>query len=169
MDDTTRNRPWVVDWYRPDPRRALGGVWGRGTAVLLSGLTLCVPMFAPSLLIPKALLVPLVVLGVLATGAAALYVTVEMTRLLSDDSALVLRSDALVHTRGARSVVLGWGDVMGAEATPEGTVRILRRHAEPHVIGERFLDADAGTVAERIEDVRRKALMGLLPARPPRA
>ena len=167
LSDEDPALPFVVEWYRPSPRKGILHASLKASALLLTGMVLAWSSLYAHIGLAHDTRVVLALLFVLGTGSAPLYLSIALRRLVADETSIILRSDALIHIEDhggedEHTTTLDWGEVMGAEVTESGDLRILLRDATPYIIAERYAGTDNATLARRIEDIRRKALMGLL-------
>lgn len=153
-----------IEWFRPDPRRRLLPVWIKGGLAMALGFSLCGYGFLRLNQGEEA--GPLAALGVglilimLGMGGVVFFTV----RVLSDETCVGLRVDGLLRrTRGGEILVVPWAAIDEIQAEGD-QIRVV---TDLEAVGSLLLptthlDLDASTLAQRLAETRRKALMGLL-------
>lgn len=154
----------VVEWYRPDRKRRIVTIFAVGIAMLLAGMLLVASsLFGIPFKAPWVTGI-LGVLGALATVGSPVFVTLNMYRLLRDESYLALCLDGVLFNHVQEPYFVWWEELKEAQTTENALCLFLER-AEPLVITERFSNIDSERLAQRINHLRTKILLGLHPSR----
>jgi hypothetical protein len=157
---------FVVEWFRPDLRRSLFRAWRYGASLVAVGsLATGVVFTRLGTSVHWGAFTALGV-GLVLTIAGLVLMIGSSLRVIGVDTCLVVRSDGVRLDEGERpgalyaweridrvSVEAGTG-ALCIDTDGEGPGRLR--------IDVRFADIDNDTLAQRLLDVRRKALMGLL-------
>ncbi len=103
--------------------------------------------------------------GLLLIVAGPAAVLWGLRRSWRHEATLLLDVDGLVHEDEAGVLRVQWDDVERVVYDPEGDAVALRLRtgAPPIRLGHRFAGVSNAQLAQRLEDVRRKASFGLLP------
>jgi hypothetical protein len=180
-------RARVVEWYRPDATPAIRrALLPAALLMTLGALALAHTVIfreppdvpgaasspAPGTLSQRLVRPPApgeVVLlggGLLLIGAGGLTAILGLRRLMDRDSSLIVRTDGL-HWQSAdapRATHFDWYELQGIGWDPDRRALVLahRDGRPPFVLAERFADIDGADLARRLDDLRRKAIFGLL-------
>jgi hypothetical protein len=149
----------MVDWYRVD-------AWGRMRRVLIFGpllLSLGGVVVAVSFAtrVSAATRDVAHLAGMLLIASGALVTMIGMQRILRDDAYLSIRTDGVMfHT--SYETFIAWDDLVCARWDVLAHALLLeRRGAEAVVVAHRFATIAGPALAERIEQARRRAAMGM--------
>jgi len=176
----------VIEWYRPDTTRGvrrallpaallmtLGSLALAHTIVFRGGPDVGdgPPPPRGAFLSPAGVPSPGEVLflggGLALIAGGGLYAFIGLRREMGNDTSLVVRTDGL-HWQGPHGedqAFVDWYDIERVDFDPDrGALSFPRRDGGPPlVLTERFADAPGADLAKRLEDLRRKAIFGLLP------
>jgi hypothetical protein len=154
---------YAVEWHRPDPRRGLVKAWLIGSVLLVTGAVLLAQVIYYAGEMPGALGVLLVILSVALSAAGPLLVVVTAIRSLADETCLVLRSDGLHYTGRDGSFFVHWRDIVSLTLDDENdTLRIETETDTRSISHPQFVGVSRHDLAKRIDDIRRRALLGLI-------
>ena len=151
-----------IEWYRPGLLGSIIAVWSVGAVLMTIGVLAC------AVAIDNTGRVPLVwariagLIGGLGTISGALVGLLGILRVLSRDPVcLVLRRDGIVLRERDEETIIPWERLMGCRS--EGRVLVLKREGEePLRIRHRFMGASSAVLAQRIPEVQRQVLLGVL-------
>lgn len=103
--------------------------------------------------------------GLLLIAAGPAAVILGLRRSWRREAMLLLDVDGLVHEDETGALRVRWDDVERVTYDPErdAVALRLRSGAPPIRLGHRFAGVSNAQLAQRLEDVRRKASFGLLP------
>ena len=105
----------------------------------------------------------LILLAVVLSAAGPLYVVITAIRSLADETCLVLRSDGVHYLSKEGSFFVRWRDVVAsAYDEEEDALRIQTETTELLIRHPHFVGVKSRQLAERLDDVRRRALLGLI-------
>ena len=152
--------PRMLDWYRADSWPRMRRVLVVGPAVLsLGGLVVAVSFATRQ---PAFVRDFADIAGLLLVAAGALVTMAGMHRILRDDSYLSIRTDGIMVHAAARETFVPWDDLVGARWDESRPALLLERRAgEGVVVAHRFAHIAGPALAERIEQARRRAAMGM--------
>lgn len=184
MATTPDDAPRLVAWYRPEIARRLRRVLLPAAGLMLLGSLAWahVKLFhgGPDVLgraappaqgtpLPPAPLPPAEAFGLMAIGlvlcvAGGLLAILGLLRTMREDVYLALRTDGALWHRGGDEVFLPWGELERVRWDAEQAALVFERRDgdAPFQLGGRFADVEGPELARRLDDVRRKAIWGLL-------
>jgi len=151
----------VVEWYRVDIARRMLAVLVPSAALLLAGSLLASHAFVIGDLPTSSAM--LGVGGLLLVIVGPLAAIIGLRRLLTAEDYLIVRTDGVLHHVGDRQMHVRWEDLEAVRWEPESDGIELRGGGERFVVHERFSGIRNRALAERLEEVRRKAIHDLLP------
>jgi hypothetical protein len=144
----------IVDFYRPMAKRALAVPLAIGAVLMTIGGLLVL------LSLPRATAVPmLAILGGACMISAPVSVILALLRGAGVDRCLILRRDAIVIQEGREETLVAWEDVREIRCI-EDWIEITRRDGSKLRIEGTY--SEPTRIAERMEEVRRKACFGLI-------
>jgi hypothetical protein len=154
------SRPVLAHW-RLDHRRGFVRVLGQGALFVTIGSAITgAGLFFRATGGVARWAIPL---GVLIVACGPLRAILGMHRLLVEETYLAARADALVwQLGGAPPIELAWDDLV--RVSWDGARRAVvveRRAGEPLILPQRFDGVDGPELARRLEQVRKRAALGL--------
>ncbi len=151
----------ILDWYRaeawPRMRRILVG----GPALLsLGGLVVSVSFAARQ---PPGVRSIAAVVGLALVASGAGLTLAGMFWILRDDAYLAIRTDGVVFRSPPRETLLLWDDLARARWDEAQVALVLeRKEGEDLVVPRRFAGIAGPVLAEKVEQARRRASLGML-------
>jgi hypothetical protein len=101
--------------------------------------------------------------GFVLIAGAAILTAATLQRILRDDGYLAIRTDGVVVQNASQETLVLWNDLAEVRwDAPGRTLVIGRTGGEPLVVAWSFARISGPELADRIEQDRRKAIMGLL-------
>lgn len=162
----SRTDGFVVEWFRPDLRRTLYRAWRYGAGMVAFGSLATGLVFTRLGTSTHWGAFGALAVGLCTTVAGMLLMLFASLRALSHDTCLVVCSDGVRLDEGERQGrLMAWEDIDRVSVEPEtGALRIESDDADRAGLrlDLRFADIDNEALAQRLLDVRRKALMGIL-------
>jgi hypothetical protein len=151
----------ILDWYRTDPWPRMRRVLVAGPGLLsLGGLVVAVSFAARE---PPGVRSAAAVLGLVLVASGAGLTLAGMFRILRDDTYLAIRTDGVVFRAASRETLLVWSELARARWDgPRALLLLEREEGEPVVVARRFAGIAGPELAGKIEQSRRRALMGML-------
>lgn len=156
-------RPFIVEWYRPDVGKQAFLMWGVAAGILMVG-ALCIGLIKAELLpISEDVTLLMTILGVLATVTGPLVGAIYFTRLISTPTPeLIFRSDGILYVDPpADPVFIAWSDLEKVTSR-EGFLELETDSGHRLGFDYQFLSISTHALIERIEELQRRALMGVL-------
>lgn len=153
--------PRVLEWYRADDTRRIVHVVLTGSVLVTAGVAALALALGRPFLEWRGLWLAMGALGVLAGPALTIM---GFQRLMAQEVCLALRTDGVcLHQAGADTLV-SWDmlDQVRWDA-PNAALVLEGAHQPALVIVARFSGIDGPDLARRVQQVRRRALMNLLP------
>jgi hypothetical protein len=150
----------MVNWYRVNPWKRMRVVLIVGPVLLsLGGLVVAVSFATRA---PASLRELSDVAGMLLIAGGALVTMLGMHRILRDDAYLSIRTDGVMLQAASTETFVAWDDLTSARWDAARLAVLLeRREGDAVVVGQRFATIDGPELAERIEQARRRAAMGM--------
>lgn len=154
---------YAVEWHRPDPRRRLYKAWIAGSLILVGGAAVLAQVIGAADSFGPVTRLLLVVLSVALSAAGPLLVVITAIRALADDTCLVLRSDGIHYIGNDDSFFVRWRDVVAATYDEQAdAMRIETESDVRSVVHPQFLGMKSQELVKRVDDIRRRALLGLI-------
>lgn len=158
-----------IEWFRPDPRRRLVPLWGKGSVVMIAGWVLTgyalLALNRPGAGEDPLLLTSLTV-GLLLILVTMLRVVFRTVRILGDETCVGLRTDGLLHRSAEGEItIIPWraiDEIAGDDQHHRLTIITELPELAELVVDTAGLDLKAESLAQRLFEARRRALMGLL-------
>ena len=160
-----KDKSYVVECYRPDPRPGLIRACVP-SAIAVSVGALCLALAFKGEFLAPELRDVIGALGSLLIVSGPIRAFAGLKTVLNDDRYLALRSDGLLLQEHHTQRMVPWDDIMTASwSDAEESLKIELRKGELETVPGHFVDISGHELAGRIIAIRRKALMNLL--RPP--
>lgn len=152
----------VVEWYRHDASRRIFRILLPSSFVLAFGSVLVSrSLFIRELTDASA---ALGLVGLLLVALGPLSAIVGLRRVLGAEDFLLLSTEGLLHQQGGRVRRFLWADIERVSFDePHAAIELLMRNGERYAIEKPFAGIGNRDLAGRLDEVRRKAMFGLLP------
>lgn len=145
----------VIEWHRPMGKKGVALPLAIGAILMTVGGLLVL------LTLPRATTIPYAAaFGGACMVSSFLVVVISLMRRAGMETCLILRRDALVLERSEEETMLAWDDVKEVRAGKDGAIDVERKDGTMWSIDEGF--SNAGEIAARMEEVRRKLAFGLM-------
>jgi hypothetical protein len=151
----------ILDWYRADPWPRMRRVLIAGPALLsLGGLVVAVSFATRQ---PRDVRSAAVVLGLALVASGAGLTLGGMFRILRDDAYLAIRTDGVALRSASGEMLLAWADLSRVRWDDRRVELVLeRKDGEPVVVARPFARIAGPELAGKIEQARRRELLGML-------
>lgn len=159
--DAQRQAPIV--WFRPSVRREVWRAWVIGFALIGVGATTLGALRVADVDFGSSWL-PMWGAAILVVTAGPLVVFVRLQKALGVEKVLSVHADGLLWRDGEAQTFVAWGDLEGVE--PDGLGVLLRGREAALRLPERFEGIDGARLVAMLEELQRKALLGV-PLRAP--
>jgi hypothetical protein len=144
----------IVEFHRPMEKRALA------VPLIFGAILMTIGGLLVLLSLPRATAIPmLAILGGACIVCAPVSVLFSLLGRATVEKCLLIRRDAIVMQRGDEEVLIGWDDIDSIRCVDE-RIDIARKDGSIFHIDEAF--SKPSQIAERMEEVRRKAGFGLI-------
>ncbi|HAA55168.1 MAG TPA: hypothetical protein DCE42_10450 [Myxococcales bacterium] len=159
----SKREGFIVEWYRPSHNKHMLKMWGLAVGVLMVGSTLLGLAFYSVHFQGSWLRTWFIILGTLATPAGPLLAIAGTQRLLQDETYLAIRSDGLFYHDEEQSMLIPWQLLeVSITHTPESQLCIDTNGQRSLTLDAPFIDITHEHLAKRIEELQKKALLGVL-------
>ncbi|MGD0674638.1 MAG: hypothetical protein ABSC94_04425 [Polyangiaceae bacterium] len=151
----------IVEWYRTDP-------WPQMRRVLLAGpviLTLGGVVIAASFLARAStdLRACAAAVGFVLIAGSAVLTVLALHQILRDDGYLSIRTDGVALQASSSETLVVWDQLVGARWDAARSEIVIERAGDDVVVlGRPFAGVTGPALAQRIEQARRRAALGLL-------
>jgi hypothetical protein len=155
--------PWIIEWFRPDRRRAIIKVSvAAGVTTMLGAISIGVSRMLP---VPETVATVLAVVGMIFTVGGPVSAIVGFGRVLGGDVYLAIRGDGVAYNGPDGMTVVSWDELAEVAHDPDGRLTFRLESGRELTAPERFADLSPDELVKRISRTHQRALMGLL--RPP--
>jgi len=149
----------VLEWHRVEG--AVLSSLAIGAGILFLGPTFGAVAFVAFKHDPMLKLV-FAILGGLCVLVGPTLAILRLAHTLREDASLAARTDGVTFERNGKSLHMSWDAIERVELEPPTTLVFRMRDSEPFLLHERFAMIDTKELAQRLEELRRKASFGLL-------
>ena len=150
---------WIVEWHRPDRRRALYRVCGLAALLVALGASFAglarIAESGSNLGIGYAVAAALCILG------GPLLALIGIPRSMGGEAYLALRNDGVVWQSPEKSHFVAWSALERIDVNADGHLTLVGDPV-PLYIPERFDGASPAALVKSMERLKQRALMGLL-------
>jgi|GEM_PF-2888927 len=155
----------LVMWFRQDVRRAVRAAWLKAFLFVFLAMGFLTPPLS-SWESPPALIVAGWILGGASLVAGPIYLMIKLQRVLSPEIYIAVHRGGILWHRDDDHRFLAWEQIRGIRAREEAPgIVVATDDGAELVIDEEFIDVTSAQLAELLEELLQKALLGL-PVKP---
>lgn len=153
----------LLEWYRPDQTRRVWRVLLAGAGIMTAGgLVMAISFLTHQ---REAVRTYAAVVGIVLTVCGGLTTVLGMTRILADDRYIAVKLEGLVVALGGDERHLAWGDLERIRFDDESHLLLLEpREGDAIAVDTKFAGKTGPDLAQRLDELRRKASFGVLRA-----
>lgn len=153
----------LLEWYRPDQSRRVWRVLLVGAAIMTAGgLVMAISFLTHQ---KESLRNMSATIGIVLTVCGGLWTVLGMTRILADDRYIAVKVEGLVIALGGDEREVAWGDLERIRFDDEQrTLVLVPRTGDAIAVDTKFAGKTGRDLAQRLDELRRKASFGVLRA-----